>query len=93
MSKESVTMTISILGKEYQVNAHEEQRETLMRANQFLDERMGEARKAHGSGSTESVAVMTALNLAHEVLRQNEILDEQDNRLRAIKKKLDGLRP
>ena len=91
MSNEPVTIKISILGKEYQVNAHEEQRETLMRANEFLDARMAEAQKAHGAGSTESVAVMTALNLAHEVLRQNELLDEQAYRLRAIKTKIDGL--
>ena len=63
------TLDIKLLGKDYRVACPPEERESLQSAVALLDERMGEmATKSKSTG--ERLAVMTALNLAHELLLQ-----------------------
>lgn len=63
------TLDIKLLGKDYRVACPPEERESLQEAVALLDERMGEmAAKSKSTG--ERLAVMTALNLAHELLTQ-----------------------
>jgi cell division protein ZapA len=62
-------VTISILGKELMVACAENERESLLAAARELDQRM---RGIQDSGKViggERVAVMTALNLANELLQ------------------------
>ena len=64
---ESHALDITLLGRDYRVACPPEEKEALQAAVQFLDERMQElAERTKSSG--ERLAVMTALNLAHEVL-------------------------
>ena len=66
------TLTIKLLGKEYKVACAPEDRDALQEAVALLDERLGEtAAKSKSTG--ERLAVLTALNLAHELLRQNPV--------------------
>jgi cell division protein ZapA len=65
--KESNTLDIVLMGREYRVACAPEEREALQSAVVFVDEKMreiGEKTKSTG----ERLAVMTALNLAHELL-------------------------
>ena len=63
------TLDIKLLGKEYRVACPPDERESLQAAVRLLDERMNEmAAKSKSTG--ERLAVMTALNLAHEMLGQ-----------------------
>jgi len=65
------TLDITLLGREYRVSCAPEERESLQRAVEFLGGRMGElAAKTKSTG--ERLAVMTALNLAHELLVPKE---------------------
>ena len=67
MSNDSQMLDISILGRDYRVGCAPDERDALLNAVEFLDSRMGElAEKTKSSG--ERLAVMTALNLAHELL-------------------------
>lgn len=67
MSNDSQMLDISILGRDYRVGCAPEEREALLTAVEFLDSRMSElADRTKSSG--ERLAVMTALNLAHELL-------------------------
>ena len=68
-------IAIQILDKEYMVACPEEEREELLESARFLDERMRETRDAGKVLGTERMAVMTALNIVHELLqhrRDNE---------------------
>jgi len=65
----SLTLDVSILGREYRVACKESEREELLQAVQFLDHRMREIRDSGKVAGTERIAVMAALNIAHEVLR------------------------
>jgi len=59
---------VSILGRNYRVTCAEEEREGLAAAVQHLDRKMNEIKATGRGGSTERIAVMAALNIAHELL-------------------------
>ena len=62
----TVTLDVSLLGHEYKVACKPGEEDELREAVAFLDARMREIRDAHKILSTERIAVMAALNLAHE---------------------------
>ncbi len=62
------TLEVSILGRTYKVACEEGEREALMQAVAYLDGKMSEIRKAGKVAGTEKIAVMAALNIAHELL-------------------------
>ncbi|MEW6165842.1 MAG: cell division protein ZapA [Pseudomonadota bacterium] len=62
----STTLDIKIQGREYRVACAPEEVGSLQAAAELLDARMGEIAKATKS-TGERLAVMTALNLAHEL--------------------------
>lgn len=67
----SNTIEVKLLGKEYRVACEPAERESLTAAVAFLDGKFKEAGDKTSSsarGSGERVAVMVALNLAHELL-------------------------
>ena len=69
MDDRSLTLDVSILGREYRVACKESEREELLLAVQFLDRRMREIRDGGKVVGSERIAVMAALNIAHELLR------------------------
>ena len=66
-AKENNTLDIVLMGREYRVACAPEERAALEEAVAYVDEKMrGLAEKTKSSG--ERLAVMTALNIAHELL-------------------------
>jgi len=64
------TIDIALLGREYRVTCAPEERESLLAAVAHVESKMNDiASRTKGSG--ERLAVMTALNLAHELLSKN----------------------
>lgn len=64
------TVDISLHGREYRVTCAPEERDELLAAVACVETRMNElATKTKGTG--ERLAVMTALNLAHDLLGKN----------------------
>lgn len=88
------TVPVHILGKDYQVACLEEERSSLVAAAVELDRRMKKIRQSGSVIGVERIAVMAALNLAHEVITaessgqalaiDNELVDEMCHRLDAI---------
>ena len=68
MSETATMLDVTILGREYRVACKPAEREELLKAVQFLDQRMREIRDAGKIAGTERIAVMAALNIAHELL-------------------------
>lgn len=65
------TVDISLLGREYRVTCAPDERESLLAAVAHVEAKMNEiATRTKGSG--ERLAVMTALNLAHELLNRKK---------------------
>jgi len=68
MAETAKTIEISILGRNYKIACEEGEREALMEAVSYLDGKMGEIKKAGKVSGTDRIAVMAALNIAHELL-------------------------
>lgn len=69
-SERSITLDIAVLGREYKVACKEHERDELVKAVSFLDQRMREIRGTGKVASVERIAVMAALNFANELLRE-----------------------
>lgn len=74
MSNSSVV--VQLLDKEYQVGCAPDEQEQLLNAARFLDGKLREVRDANVIG-IERIAIMAALNLAHELLQANSSLGTQ----------------
>ena len=61
-------VTVSILDREYQVACPPDERAGLIAAAAYLDGKMREVRSGARSATLDRIAVMSALNIAHELL-------------------------
>ena len=68
MADSAKTIEISILGRNYRIACEESEREALLEAVAYLDGKMAEIKKAGKVTGTDRIAVMAALNIAHEFL-------------------------
>ena len=68
----SISLTIRILDKDYQVNCKPEERDALVMSAKMLDEKMEEIRRSSHIIGVERIAVMAALNLAHDLIRSEQ---------------------
>ena len=66
---ESKAISIRVLDKEYQVACPVNEEAALMASVRLLDEKMREVRDTRKMVGTDRVAVMAALNLAHDLLQ------------------------
>ena len=64
-----VTLDVSLLGRDYKVACKADEQAELKDAVAFLERRMQEIRENSKTSSVERVAVMAALNLAHDFQR------------------------
>jgi cell division protein ZapA len=68
-AEHAVTLDVTLLGRDYKVACKPGEEAELRDAVAFLDRRMHDIRESSKTGSTERIAVMAALNLAHELQR------------------------
>lgn len=64
-----VTLDVTLVGRDFKVACKPGEEAELRDAVAFLDRRMREIREGSKSSSTERIAVMAALNFAHDLLR------------------------
>jgi cell division protein ZapA len=67
-----VTLDVSLLGRDFKVACKEGERAELTDAVALLDRRMREIRETGKIAGAERIAVMAALNLAHDLLRERK---------------------
>lgn len=72
----SITVSIRILDKEYQVHCPPDQQEALLSAARDLDQRMRDVRRAGNVIGLERIAVMVALNLSYELAQTRNQVHE-----------------
>ena len=91
----SEPFNVKILDREFTVGVEPDERDSLMAAAHLLDARMREIRGSNRMAALDRVAVLTALNLAHELLQLKQSAEQRDvalNRtLGELNRKLDGL--
>jgi cell division protein ZapA len=68
----TVTLDINLLGRDYTVACKENERAELMEAVAYLDAQMREIRGSGKVAGVDRIAVMAALNITNELLRQRK---------------------
>lgn len=68
---DSRSVLVHLLGKEYRVACPAGERDNLIKAAHFLDDKLNKVQDA-GIVGLERIAIMTALNLAHEYLQSKD---------------------
>lgn len=88
-------VNIKILDREFTVGCEPDERDGLLAAAQLLDSRMREIRGNNRMAALDRVAVLAALNLAHEYMQlksETQLREQTLNRtLGDMNRKLDGL--
>ena len=91
----SEPVSVRVLDREYTVGVSAEERDGLLAAARLLDARMRELRGNNRMVALDRIAVLAALNLAHEVqqLRQERESQQRElaGTLEALNRRLDGL--
>jgi len=64
----SKAVDVAIMGREFRVTCPDEEREELLQAVTYLDKKMCEIRDNGKVVGSERIAIMAALNIAHELL-------------------------
>ena len=94
MPESPKTIDINILGRGYKIACKEGERDALLEAAAYLDGKMGEIKKAGKVSGTDRMAVMAALNIAHELLTMKLgngfDLGQAKRRISQIEAKLDA---
>lgn len=94
MADSAKTIEVSILGRNYRVSCADGEREALMRAVDYLDAKMGEIKNTGKVNGTDRIAVMAALNIAHELLSMKVgagfDIGDAKRRINSIEAKLDA---
>jgi cell division protein ZapA len=93
MAEAQKTVEVSLLGRTYRVACADGEHEALMQAVAYLDAKMNEIRKAGKVMGAERIAVMAALNVAHELLSVKLgglDVGQAKRRLTAIESQLDA---
>ena len=93
-SAKSEPVTVRILDREYTVGVSDAERTSLTSAARMLDQRMREIRGSNKMVAPDRLAVLTALNLAHELQQLREerggndaafkLLDQANAKLDAV---------
>ena len=91
----SEPVSIRVLDREYTVGVAPTERDSLLSAAKLLDTRMRELRGANRMAAIDRVAVLAALNLAHELQQLRDAQQSQDRELARIvdelQRKMDRL--
>ena len=66
-------INISILDKEYKIACPSGEQSALIASAEYLDTKMREVRDSGNIIGSERIAVITALNIAHELLNSNQL--------------------
>lgn len=89
------TVAIQILGNDYQVACPPEEEKALRASAEYLDKQMRQIREKGKIIGTERIAVMAALNLAHELMQSKAQADDHigassAEAVQRMNNKLDG---
>ncbi len=86
-------MRVHILDKEYLIACPDDEREALFASAEFLTEKMKEIRDSGKIVGADRIAVMAALNMAHELLENKNFKSDFQHtvskRIRALQDKID----
>jgi cell division protein ZapA len=88
-------VSVSILDREFLIGCTAEERPGLIAAAGYLDGKMREVRENARAAGVDRIAVMAALNIAHELIQLRQHRDTSEGslaqHLQMLRAKLDGV--
>lgn len=69
-------LTVKIMDKEYRIACPEEEKDNLRASADLLNEKLNEIKQSGSVIGTERIAIMTALNMSHEILHNQSLVTE-----------------
>lgn len=78
MNINPIPVSVKILDKEYLIACQPDEKETLLESSRHLDQKMREIRDSGKIIGTDRIAVMAALNIAHELLDHKKNAKSED---------------
>ena len=94
MSDNQARVSVRILEKEYHITCPIEERSDLLDSAEFLNMKMREIRDSGKVVGLDRIAVMAALNLAHEFLkvrdRETKLDSGAGHRVRALRERVES---
>lgn len=95
MNTAPAPVSVSILERDYLVACTPEERVGLLQAAAMLDQRMREIRNGARTATVDRIAVLAALNIAHELLQLKSSAQHDDGALggeiEALRRRLDAV--
>lgn len=76
MSADTQPVRVHILDKDYQIACPADERDALIESARYLDQQMRTIRQSGKVIGLERIAVMAALNITHELIRQGQQSDK-----------------
>src|SRR3990172_8948826 len=83
MSVDPKALQINVMGREFRVACPESEQKELLEAVDYLNKKMDEIRDGGKVVGVERIAIMAALNIAHELLTTNIV--ESGRRLKQLR--------
>lgn len=93
MSDTLSSVNIRVLDKDYTVACPDGEQTSLMASADLLNKKVQEIKERGSIIGSERIAVMAALNLAHEFLaadKENSALNQVDQRIHSLKDKINS---
>ena len=87
MSKNTIPVSVHVMGKEYKISCPEGEHDSLLASAKHVDDSMKKIREGGKALGAERIAVMAAINIASEMLRGSNIDSNSD----AVSSKIDTL--
>ena len=92
--EDNIPVTVRILDKEYRIGCRDGEQEGLLLSAQYVDQHMREIRQSGRVIGADRIAVMVALNIAHELLQDRRTQDRSEEdigeRIRNLQKKIES---
>lgn len=80
-------LTVKIMDKEYRIACPEEEKDNLKASADLLNEKLNEIKQQGSVIGTERIAIMAALNMSHEILHNQSIVEQHDD----LNERIDNL--
>lgn len=75
----SSSITVSILGRDYQIACPPDEEEALRKSARYLGQQMEQVRNRGSSLGYEKIAVMAALNITHDLLQRHLLANSSEH--------------
>ncbi len=94
MSENSIPVTVKIADKEYKISCPEGEHESLLASARRVSSDMKNMRESGKALGSEKIAVMVALNIAHELINMEGLSNSDDSyiseRLDILQRSIDA---